>query len=139
LEEATPGGHRSFAWGEAAQGIVGGRADRHISPMIFWRDILAIGVATVVTAGLGALVIIPNVYPVQEPLGYLAGTVQSYEFRVGKISARGYFDVKLDRGETMRVRSSGESVPGDRICVRAVRRGDLVEGYLVPMAKCQSG
>lgn len=107
--------------------------------MIFWRDTLAIGLAIVVTAGLGALMIVPNIYPVPKPLGYVPGTVRSYEFRVSKLSARGFFEVSLDRGETLRVRSSGEPVPGDRICVRAVRRGDLVEGYLVPMAKCQSG
>lgn len=107
--------------------------------MNFRRDILAIGVAAVVTAGLGALMILPNIYPVREPLGYLAGTVQSYEFHVRKIGTDGFFDVTLDRGERLRVRATGDLVPGDRTCVRAVRRGDRVEGYLVPLAKCEAG
>jgi hypothetical protein len=107
--------------------------------MIPRRDILALGVAAVATAGLGALVILPNVYPAREPLGYLPGTALSYEIRVGKVSTRRLLDVKLDRGEVVRGGAAGGVVPGDRVCVRAMRRGDLVDGHLVQMAQCSGG
>lgn len=107
--------------------------------MVWWRDVLAISVAAVAVAGLGALVILPNVYPAREPLGYQPGTALSYEFRVSTLSAKGVLEVQLDRGEVLRVRSSGVVVPGDRVCVRAMRRGDLIEGYLVQMAQCSGG
>jgi hypothetical protein len=81
-------------------------------------------------------VILPNVYPTPEPLGYQAGTARSYEFRVGPLRARGLLEVQLDRGEVFRVRSSGDVVPGDRVCVRAVQRGEVIKGTLVAMNRC---
>ena len=116
--------------------LAAGRNWTHLDPMIPWRDVMALGVAAVATAGLGALVIMPNVYPAREPLGYLAGTALSYEFRVGKLGARGLLEVQLDRGEVLRVRSSGDVVPGDRVCVRAVQRGEVIEGTLAAMNHC---
>lgn len=107
--------------------------------MIFWRDIVALGVGAVATAALGAMVILPNVYPKREPLGYVRGTILDYEFRVGKLSAGGVFDVRLDRGEAMRVGAQDSLVPGDRVCIQAVRRGTLIEGFLVPMERCSGG
>lgn len=107
--------------------------------MIFWRDVMAIGVAAGATAALGAWFILPNIYPAREPLGYVAGTIQSYEIRVGKLSARGTFDVRLDRGEMVRVIASDVLPPGERVCLRASRRGELVEGDLVPMKHCPGG
>ena len=104
--------------------------------MIVWRDVLAIGLAVLVAAALGAQVILPQVYPKREALGYLPGTAQSDEFAAGKLSSGGFLNVMLDRGETIRLRSSGDTVSGDRVCVRATRRGTLTEGYLVAMERC---
>ncbi len=104
--------------------------------MIVWRDLLAIGLAVLVAAALGALVILPQVYPKREALGYLPGRAQSYEFVAGKLRSGGFLNVVLDRGETIRLRSSGDTVSGDRVCVRATRRGTLIEGYLVAMERC---
>lgn len=114
----------------------GWRSDAQVSRVIAWRDVPAIGLAALVVAALGALVILPQVYPKRELLGYLAGTAQSYEFRATKLGSGGYLDVTLDRGETIRLQSSGEIVPRDRVCVRATRRGSLIEGYLVAMERC---
>lgn len=109
-----------------------------MSRMIFWKDVLAWATAAVATAGLGAIVILPAVYPAREVLGYLPGVVQSYELFVGPVSARGFLDVRLDNGSDMRVRAAAALAPGEKVCVRAVRRGTLIEGHLVPMDRCAS-
>lgn len=114
----------------------GGRSEARSPRVTVWRDVLAVGLAVLVAAALGALVILPQVYPKREVLGYLAGTAQSYEFRATKLRSGGFLDVTLDRGETIRLRASGDIVPGDRICVRATLRGSLIEGYLVAMDRC---
>jgi hypothetical protein len=104
-----------------------------------WRDYLAIAVAAVATAGLAAAVIIPAVYPEREALGYLPGTILSYEFRVTKLGTQGLFDVRLDRGDELALTvgsMAAELFPGDRVCIRAMQRGDLVQGYIVPMDRC---
>ena len=101
------------------------------------RDGLAIGVAALATAALGAFFIFPAVYPTHTPLGYLPGQILSYEVSVTKLGGtRGIFAVRLDRGETVRVKAEDTLVPGDRVCVRAVQRGDLIQGFLVPAARC---
>ena len=107
--------------------------------MIQWRDLLAIGVAGLATASVAALWIVPAVYPTHESLGYQTGTVLSYEFRVDSYRARGMLEVQLDRGETVRVPAEVALVPGDRACIRALRRGDLVEGWVVPLDRCSGG
>jgi hypothetical protein len=107
--------------------------------VIFWRDHLAIGAAAIATAVLAALVVVPAFYPKREPLGYLPGTILSYEFRVTKLGTRGIFDVRLDRGDKITLTAGGAAaamVPGDRVCIRALQRGDLVQGYMVPMDRC---
>jgi hypothetical protein len=106
--------------------------------MIFWKDVLARATAAVATAGLGAIVILPAVYPAREAVGYLPGVVQSYELRVGSVSAQGFLAVRLDQGTDMRVRAAAALAPGEKVCVRAVRRGSLIDGHLVPMDRCTS-
>jgi hypothetical protein len=116
--------------------LAGGQATSGRFDLIGRRDVLALGVAALATAGLGALVIVPNVYPLREPLGYLPGTVLAYEFRVTKLSTGGVFDIRLDMGETLRVPATDGVGPGDRVCLRAVRRGDLIQGTLVALERC---
>jgi hypothetical protein len=101
------------------------------------KDILALLAAAIMTAGLAAITILPGVYPARAPLGYVLGTVQAYEFKASKYGgARGVLDIRLDRGERISLRDTGGQVPGDRVCIRATLRGDLIEGYLVSMRDC---
>jgi hypothetical protein len=51
---------------------------------------------------------------------------------------RGRFEVQLDRGGVMRLPASGGLVPGVRVCVRAVQRGEVIEGMLVAMDRCSA-
>lgn len=96
---------------------------------------LAISLAVLVAAALGALVILPQVYPKREALGYLPGTAQSDEFAAGKLSSGGFLNVMLT-GRDDPAAVSGDTVSGDRVCARATRRGTLIEGYLVAMERC---
>lgn len=105
--------------------------------MVLWRDILALGGAVAVTAAMGAVFILPAVYPQAERLGYLSGTVGHYEVTVTKYGGtRGTFEVRLDQGAVVRVAAQESLVPGARVCVRAVQRGARVEGHLVAMERC---
>lgn len=92
----------------------------------------------VATAALSALVILPQVYSKREALRCPAGAALAYEFRARKLGSGGLLDVELDWGETIRRRSERVREPGDRICVRATRRGTLIEGYLVAMERRSS-
>lgn len=104
------------------------------------RDILALFAAAVVTAGLAAITILPGVYPARVPLGYILGTVEAYEFTASKYGgARGILDIHLDRGESIRLQDTGGYGPGDRVCVRATMRGNLIEGYLIGLRNCPEG
>lgn len=105
--------------------------------MTFWRDRLGLGLAAVVAAGLAALTIVPVLYPAGEPLGYLGGTVLSYEVRVSKLGGTtGTFNLRLDGGEVLQVAATKLLVPGKRVCVRASRRGTMIEGVLVSADHC---
>ena len=107
--------------------------------MITARDAFALGVAAVAVAALGGLFILPAVYPTRVQIGYVAGTILSYEVRTTKYGGtRGSFNVQLDRGEVMRLPARNELVPGDRACIRAVQRGELIEGMLVAMERCSA-
>jgi len=100
---------------------------------------MGIGVAALATAALGAWFILPNVYPARERLGFVAGTIQSYDIRVGKLSTSRTFNVRLDGGEIVRVPATEVLSPGERVCLRASRRGNLVEGRLAAKAHCTGG
>jgi hypothetical protein len=105
--------------------------------MIFWRDVAVLSAFAIVTLGVSALIVRSYHNSPSEPLGYLHGTVLSYAVVITEEGGtRGFFDLSLDRGEDLRVRATGQLVPGDRVCVRAVRRGKLVEGHLVPLDRC---
>ncbi len=107
--------------------------------MNFARDALALGVAAVAVAVPGGLFILPAIYPTRLPIGYVAGTILSYEVRTTMYGGtRGRFEVQLDRGEEVRVPASGELVPGARVCIRAVQRGEVIEGFLVAMHRCSA-
>lgn len=87
--------------------------------------------------------IFPSVYPYREPLGYVPGSIRSFEVSVTKYGGTtGLFNVRLDQGAELKV-TAGDGyatlVPGDRVCIRATRRGELVEGDLVSMGRCLSG
>ena len=41
-----------------------------------------------------------------------------------------------DRGEVMLVPTSGGLVPDERVCIRAVQRGEGIEGNPVAMERC---
>lgn len=106
---------------------------------MFARDTLALGAAAVAVATLGGIFILPAVYPTRVPIGYVAGTIRSYEVRTAKYGGTGgRFEVQMDRGEVMRVPARDGLVPGDRVCVRAVQRGDVVEGMLVAVDRCSA-
>jgi hypothetical protein len=105
--------------------------------MIFARDAFALGVAAIAVAALGGIFILPAVYPTRLPIGYVAGAILSYGVQTTKYGGtRGWFDVQLDRGEVMRVPALGGLVPADRVCIRGVQRGEVIEGGLVAMDRC---
>jgi hypothetical protein len=102
-------------------------------------DILALAFAAIVTAGLAAFTILPGSYPPRAPLGDVPGTVEAYALRVTKLGGtRGLLRVRLDRGEAIKVQDTGGQIPANRVCIRAVKRGDLIEGYVVDMSRCQT-
>lgn len=102
-----------------------------------WRDGLALGVGGITMGALGGVFVMLAVFPERVPLGYLAGTILSYEVTVTKLGGtQGVFAVGLDRGESLTVAADGPWVPGDRVCVRAVLRGSVVAGFLVAPARC---
>lgn len=103
------------------------------------RDAMALGVAAFVTTVLGGLFILPAVYPPHVAMGYVEGTILAYGVQTTKYGCtHGWFEVRLDRGEVMRVQARDGLVPGDRACIRAVQRGDLIEGTLVAMERCSA-
>lgn len=105
--------------------------------MIFWRDVAPLGAAAVAAVGLAVLSIRANHQPPSEPLGYLRGTVLSYAVQVSEAGGtRGFLDLRLDGGEQLRVPAAGLLVPGNRACVRAGKRGNRIEGHLVPPDRC---
>lgn len=103
------------------------------------RDGLALVVARIAAGAHGGLFILPAVYRKRLAPGDLSGTILSYEVRVSKYGGTwGSFAVWLDREEALRVAAQDGPVPGDRVCIRAVQRGDMVEGFLVAMERCSS-
>jgi hypothetical protein len=105
--------------------------------MISGRDTVALGVAALAVAVLGGLFILPAVYPPRVAIGYVEGTILSYEVRTTMYrGTRGRFELRLDRGEVIRVDARDGLVPGDRVCVRAVQRSEVIEGMLVAPDRC---
>ena len=87
--------------------------------------------------GLAALMIVPAIYPQRVVLGYVPGTILSYEVQTTRYGGtHGQFEVKLYRGEAMRLAARDGLMPGERACIRAVQRGELIEGMLVAMDRC---
>jgi hypothetical protein len=67
----------------------------------------------------------------------VAETILSFEVRTTKYGGtRGRFAVHLDRGEVIRVSASGGLAPGERVRIRGVQWGGVIEGVLVAMDRC---
>jgi hypothetical protein len=101
---------------------------------IFRKEVLAWGVAVAAAATLGLPFVWRGTMVKIEPLGNLSAKIMRYELVIGKVSARRYFDLKLDDGRTLRVVAGqwdSVLVPGDTACVRLHREGTLLPGFQV--------
>ena len=109
--------------------------------MVFLKDLFVLGGAAILAVGLGGVFIFRGAYVPTTQIGYLRGTILSYEVVVTKSGMATYFHLQLDTGDTVRVASGqrdATSIPGDRVCIRASKEGNLVQGWLVADEKCGS-
>lgn len=108
-----------------------------VGAIIWTRDNMTLAGLIILTASLSALAIRSHHLSASEPPAYLTGSVLAYEVTVTKGGGtRGYFMVRLDRGEVVRVAAQAGVAPGMRVCVRAVKRGERINGFLVADSKC---
>jgi hypothetical protein len=105
--------------------------------MIFAQDALALGVAAVAVAALGGFSSCPqSIRPGSRPGLWRGRSFLSTSGQPNTGGARGRFEVHLDPSEVIRVSASGGLAPGERVCIRGVQWGGVIEGVLVAMDRC---